>query len=246
MLKKVLFSQEDEAGRNIAGVLEKDYSVSCNSLGGSVLYADEKSEMLPEADLFIVASRHKSESGTPSLTVHPPGNYLAAEAGGNKKQLAIAPALYLSDAFHLLQENPLAGYEVCLEVTHHGPTSLHAPIMFVEVGSTEKEWRDLDACRAAAKTIDRILNNEPKDIPAAIGFGGGHYCRKFSLVREYALGHICPKYNLMHLDNAMLDEMINKTIPAPSYALIEKKGVGSHRDELLGLLKETCLDIVFL
>jgi len=232
----VLFSAKDTAGRNIVSHLE-----NAIELPDSALYL-EGLETSPS--LAIVASRHSSKSGTPTLTCHSTGNFGPAEAGGNQKELGIAPALYLREALMNLKQNPPAGYEVSFEVTHHGPSSLLFPIMFVEVGSTEKEWKDMTACTFVAQVIEKLLNSPPAETPVAIGFGGGHYCRKFSKVSDFALGHICPKYSLPHLDAEMLQQMITRTAPEPKAALVEKKGLGPDKRRVLELLEETKLEVV--
>ena len=119
-------------------------------------------------------------------------------------------------------------------------------MIFVEVGSTEREWNDLVACRAVANTIEDLMKMEPERFPVAIGFGGGHYCRKFSQVRDYAVGHICPRYNLHNLDKEMVEQMISKTMPIPEFALVEKKGMGREKGRILEILKETELDVVMI
>ena len=232
----VLFSAKDIAGRNIASRLENPLEIP-----DSALYL-EGLETTPS--VAIVASRHSSKSGTPTLTCHSTGNFGLAEAGGNPSELGIAPALYLREALLNLKENPPADYEISLEVTHHGPSSLPFPIMFVEVGSTEKEWEDMQACSFVADVIRKLVNSPPTETPVAIGFGGGHYCRKFSKVSDFALGHICPKYSLPHLDAQMLKQMIAKTIPQPEFALVEKKGLGPDKRRVLALIEETELEVV--
>ena len=146
----VLFSAKDLAGRNIVSNLKNAIELS-----DSALYL-QKLETSPS--LAIVASRHSSKSGTPTLTCHSTGNFGPAEAGGNPKQLGIAPALYLREALLGLKENPPEGYEVSLEVTHHGPSSLPFPIMFVEVGSTERGWEDMTACGFVAGVIEKLTD----------------------------------------------------------------------------------------
>ena len=232
----VLFSAKDTAGRNIVSNLK-----NAIELPDSALYL-EGLDLDPS--LAIVASRHSSKSGTPTLTCHTTGNFGPAEAGGNQKELGIAPALYLREALMHLKENPPADYEVSFEVTHHGPTGLKFPIMFVEVGSTEKEWGDMEACSFVAGVIEKLLNSPPAETPVAIGFGGGHYCRKFSKVSDFALGHICPKYSLPHLDAEMLQQMITRTVPEPKVALVEKKGLGPDKRRVIALIEDTELELV--
>ncbi|CEG13072.1 putative D-tyrosyl-tRNA(Tyr) deacylase [groundwater metagenome] len=189
-------------------------------------------------DLIIVASRHKSESKMPTLCVHSPGNFNDARQGGNERTLAIAPALYTREAIiefkkQQEQQQSLSEYDVTLEVTHHGPT-LNFPIMFVEVGSSEEQWNDLNACEAAASVIKRLCNadinigNENK-VNVAIGIGGNHYASKFTKIllnEEIAFGHIMPKYNF---NEEMIEQMISKTIPKPEIALIDWNGLNGEQ-----------------
>jgi D-aminoacyl-tRNA deacylase len=247
----VLYSESDTAGSNIAKILERDYGIASIAYEKRIPYMKLEDlsfirDSLLEGDVCIVASRHRSESGTPSLTVHSPGNYGIAGAGGSDRELGFAPALYLRKALKSLQDGRLEGFEVCLEATHHGPTALRHPMMFVEVGSTEKEWGDLAACRKAALAAKSLFEEDVEEMPVAIGLGGGHYCRKFSAVSDYALGHICAKHALSCLDEPMLSQMIEKTVPHPAFALVEKKGLGKEKARVLDLLKGSGLEIVYV
>jgi len=241
----VLFYDKDLAGRNIVKILKtKNTEAKIIKSKDDILYMKS---LGIKPDICIVASRHKSESGTPVLTTHSPGNFGRADFGGNDRELSMAPALYLREALiYLRDEKEKRGlpYEVSLEATHHGPTSFESPIMFVEVGGTEREWRDINACKAVAESISKLTRSEPERIPVAIGFGGGHYCRKFSQIEEYAIGHICPKYNLHNLDDSMIEQMISKTIPTPEIALVEKKGMGREKQRVLELLEKTELEVI--
>ncbi|OYT54634.1 MAG: D-tyrosyl-tRNA(Tyr) deacylase [Candidatus Altiarchaeales archaeon ex4484_2] len=244
--KIILYSRKDMAGVNIKSILEDEYDV-----GNLVAFDDvltlESLNRNPET-LCIVASKHASKSGKPCLTCHSPGNYSTADYGGNPRELSYAPAFYLQKALQLLQEKQERegiNYEVSFESTHHGPTGLEQPVFFVEVGSTKKEWRDLRACSLAAEVINELLSYEPvKENKAAIGLGGGHYCRKFTRIKDYAIGHICPKHNLPYLDEVMLGQMVSKTLPQPDVALIEWKGLGKEKKRVTGLLENTGLEIV--
>jgi D-aminoacyl-tRNA deacylase len=243
--KVVLFYSGDMAGKNIAEILKggNPWAKVVES-EREILYLEDL-DIKPE--ICIVASRHKSEAGIPVLTAHSPGNFGRADFGGNDGELSIAPALYLRNALEYLKyekEKKKLPYEISLEASHHGPTSLKFPIMFVEVGSSEEQWKDMDACGAVAKVILKLVESEPEEVPTAIAFGGGHYCRKFSSLGEYAIGHICPKHNLPNLDELMICQMITKTIPKPEIALVEKKGMGKEKGRVLELVEKTELQIV--
>jgi D-aminoacyl-tRNA deacylase len=243
--KVVLFSTKDAAGKNIVHLLrEMQPRFEVIEVPDSVLYL---TDLDIKPDVCVVASKHRSESGLPVLTAHAPGNFGDAAYGGKAGELGVAPALYLHEALSLLRREKnekKLDYGVCLEASHHGPTSLGFPIMFIEVGSSEIQWNNLIACEAITNAIGELLAAEPTDVPAAIGFGGGHYCRKFSEVEEYALGHICPKHSLDKVDASMIEQMIERTTPQPAAALVEKKGMGEEKQRILGLLEATNLEIV--
>jgi D-aminoacyl-tRNA deacylase len=246
MLKKIIFSKRDKAGANIAEILQNRYNLEAVEFAEEIIHLDSAPCSLKDAKLCIVASKHKSESGIPSLTIHSPGNFGPAGAGGNEKELGFAPALYLREGLNRLMESKSKGFEVCFEATHHGPTAFPFPVVFVEVGSTENEWNKPEACEAVASAINSLFTEEPEKAPSAIGFGGGHYARKFSQIREYSIGHICPRYNLENLDSKMINQMIEKTTPKPSYALVERFGLGKEKEKVMNLLKETDLETVLI
>lgn len=232
MKKLVVTSKSCLAGINMFKYLDCDKRV----LDSSIVELDG----LPSlgADLIIVASTHKSESGTPSFTAHAPGNFGAntfdgGKLGGEPKKLSIAPSQFIGDAirkFSEIKHREGLKYDVSLEVTHHGPT-FDIPIVFVEVGSSEVQWRDDKAIRAAVEVIEHILENEPEG-ESAIGLGGPHYAPNFTkrVLGGWNFGHICPKYALGDLNEELFTEMIEKTRPRPKKVLLDWKGIPSeHR-----------------
>jgi D-aminoacyl-tRNA deacylase len=107
-------------------------------------------DIFPEAELIVFISRHSSQSGTPTLTVHTPGNFADAGLGGLPRTVSVAPACAMRDALKSLayyQKKLGLEYEVSFEVTHHGP-SLKVPTMFVELGSSQLQWDDSKAASA--------------------------------------------------------------------------------------------------
>ena len=255
MQKLILFSKRDIAGSNIAKILIEKYEFE-NVDGsihkkGDILVRGIENEVLHlhefelKPDICVVASRHASESGMVCLTTHTPGNFSVAEFGGDNRSLGISPALYLQAALKNLKKSRSVAEncEICFEATHHGPTQLPFPIMFVEVGSTVENWKSMTMCEIAADAVYETLTQEPEKKEVAIGFGGGHYCRKFSELKKFAMGHICPKYALEKIDEPMIREMIERTKPRPTHALVEKKGMGTEKQRILELLKKTDLKI---
>lgn len=224
MRKIVVGSAHNMASQNLAKAL--DGRAEVDLLDSSIV---ELEGMDTSADLVIVASSHKSKSGTPSLTAHTPGNFGPAQMGGEPGKLAVNPALYVSEAvrkFAEFKENrpALSEYEVSLEVTHHGP-SFNTPIVFVEVGSTEKQWQDMEAIGAAADVIVHLLDSELEG-KSIVGVGGTHYAPYFTrkCLEGHNFGHLCPKYASDFLDKEMLTQMIEKTRPGPEEVWIDWKG----------------------
>jgi len=174
-------------------------------------------------ELLVYLSKHRSESGTPSLTVHPIGNLGSADFGGLAGTLVPAAARAMTAALRALRREA-AGlrYNVTFEATHHGPY-LATPTFYIEQGSTEREWADREAARAIARTL---LGLEPVDAPIAIGIGGGHYVPRHTdvaLERRVAFGHLLPAYALPSVDEAMLAQAVDASRATLAY--VHRKSV---------------------
>ncbi|MFA6888856.1 MAG: D-aminoacyl-tRNA deacylase, partial [Candidatus Woesearchaeota archaeon] len=197
---------------------------------------------LPDANLLIFASKHSSAAGVPSLSVHATGNWNTAEIGGNEHELAIAPALYLAEALVKIEEltkKQNIPIDVVQECTHHGPTE-NKQIMFIEIGSTEKEWKTQEYGKIIAETIQHIMAHKPRQRKVAIGIGGTHYCQNFKkliLNENYAFGHICPKYQLEFFTKEMLQQAIEKTTPTVEEIVVDWKGVGSYKEKIKQIIE---------
>jgi len=110
----------------------------------------------------------------------------------------------------LRRESAGLAYEVTFEATHHGPY-LTAPTFYIEQGSTETEWKDLEASRAIARTL---LGLRPLDAPIAIGLGGGHYVPRhtdLALQRRVAFGHLLAAYALEGTSAQVIDRAVERT-----------------------------------
>ena len=180
----------------------------------------------PEVVVFL--SKHRSESATPSLTVHPIGNFGPAEYGGQAETLVpTAPAVMTEVLRAVRREAEGLSYAVTFEATHHGPV-LDAPSFFIEVGSTEKEWRDASAAEALMRAL---LSAEPRPSPVAVGVGGGHYVPRLTDVaisRDVAFGHLVAGYAIPFLSDAMIDQVIART-PGARFVYFHRKAVEKAR-----------------
>ena len=211
-----------------------------------------KDEFKLDYDLILVASSHKAESGTKSLTLHFTGNFNEIMGSGNAKELSYAPAFICSKGIQILNERNdknFLNFEISLETTHHGPTSLNIPLVFIEVGSSENEWNDINAIKTLSEAIIDIIiyfSNEKNykeelNKDSYIGFGGGHYAQEFSKIALMGInfGHIAPKHYIDSLDNNMLNQMIKKTIPKPKGIIIDWKSLNTQtREKIVPLFEK--------
>jgi D-aminoacyl-tRNA deacylase len=224
-------------------------NLSLVTIESDSIYADQLDEQL-SADLFIFASRHKSAAFRPALLTHIPGNWADAKLGGKPSQLCPAPPTALKTALlTLLKEQKrldLMDWACGLEATHHGPWIENTPVLFIEIGSTEKEWRNKIAAEIVAKSIVAVAQNLDKNYPIVLGFGGPHYCPAFSRLcaeTEYALSHIMPRYHIDQVSEALIQHAIDRTKGTISYAAIDWKGMkGAQRDNLLEILQTIGLE----
>ncbi|MWG35234.1 D-aminoacyl-tRNA deacylase [Halomarina oriensis] len=149
-------------------------------------------------DCLVFVSRHAGETG-PLLTAHPTGNVGPAAYGGEDHRFARAAPGALKTVRESLGEYAPGGYDVGMECTHHGPTDLDTPALFVEVGSDEAQWADDEAARAVGRATLDLRDVDPTPERTLVGFGGGHYVPRFErVVREtdWAVGHVAADWGL--------------------------------------------------
>ena len=215
------------------------------TLNEEAVNAQNLPENFPNAELVVFLSRHSSQSGTPTLSVHTPGNFAAAELGGLPRSVSVSPANSMHTALkalNRLKQELNLDYEVSYECTHHGP-SLPVPAMFVELGSSEKQWQDQTAAAAVAKAaMDAVAEFGNTKRPAALGIGGTHYNRKFTqmaLSGEAVFGHMIPKYAIPLVDSEILMQCVQRTQEKVESAILDWKGIKSeHKPKLLASLAE--------
>lgn len=218
----------------------------------SLLQMENLDQVCPNALSFVFLSRHSSQSRAPALTCHSTGNFGEATFGGRNKELAIAfPALqkeYMKALFADRSNTP--AYQVIIEATHHGPTSLCKPVLFIELGSSDEQWRDEIAALAICKTILSVLSKPM--LPCnrvAIGFGGTHYPEVFNrLLIESDIGFasIASKHSLDSIDEAMLNQMIFKSAEKVTHAALDVKGLKGHRSRISRLAGDAGLELIEL
>jgi D-aminoacyl-tRNA deacylase len=202
----------------------------------------------PQAYIFL--SRHSAESKIPSLTAHTVGNFSReAKFGGNERELGRAdPSLLKNYLLALAKRKDKTGkYEVTIEATHHGPTSLQKPVMFVELGSSEEFWGDKHAAAVVAEALVESLTEKAIWSRVAIGFGGTHYPEKFTkmiIEEDVAFSFVAAKYALKDIDEKMFGEMLRRTTAPVSQAVLDWKGLGPHKEKIVGLVSQFGLEQV--
>ena len=202
----------------------------------------------PQAYIFL--SRHSAESGIASLTAHTTGNFSSdAKFGGNGRELGRAdPALLKNYMMALWKRREMVkGYEITMEATHHGPTSLQKPVLFVELGSSEKYWGDKEAAAVVAEALMESLTEKQIWSRVAIGFGGTHYPEKFTkmvIEGDTAFSFIVPKYALGYIDEAIVGQMLQRTNAPVRQAVLDWKGLGPHKEKVVSLVKQFGLEEV--
>ena len=236
----LVYSVRDIAGSGTARILKERLggercslprAAECTILSNGVylvgfdtetIFFDFLDEVFPgSVEGYIVLSRHSG--GKPSLTVHHTGNP-GPEAPYGGKPWSLAPAWprvtagLLRIYKQVAEEMELLGeFQVTLEATHHGPTELRRPIVFIEIGSSEKEWVRRDTQEAMAEAVVRFLETGIDSIDCsrvAIGVGDTHYPAKHTrniLEKSYCYGHIFSKHVLGNLTVELLEQAIAKT-----------------------------------
>ncbi len=196
-----------------------------------VIHFDFLDQVLKDVDAYIVLSRHSSASGEPTLSLHHPGNPTAkAEHGGRPRELAVAYPSLAKTLFTVYREaaarrNLLSEYRFTLEATHHGPTSLLKPIVFVEIGSTPDRWRDERAQEALAEAVVEALRRGPSRCKPAVGVGDTHYPRshtRLMLETDMCYGHILAKYVLNEIDEQILVQAVERSVDRVEAFVLQK------------------------
>ena len=186
------------------------------------IYLDFLDDTVPETiEAYIVLSRHSG--GKPSLTAHYPGNPgPEAPYGGRPREVAYTwprlLAALLREYRRVAGEHGLLDeFALTLEATHHGPTSLRRPIVFIEVGSSEKEWVLPRPQQAMAETVLRVLQRgwrSEECTTVAVGLGDTHYPAKHTkalLEKGVCYSHIFSKHVLDKLDENVLLQAVEKS-----------------------------------
>lgn len=251
--------QDDPAGLNMAKFLSKEMIQDNDIFRGkyydlviiptpaiSADWLDEKYDY----DGFVFLSKHAAESGVLALTCHSTGNFSKAEFGGYDNKVAIPHPHLQKSYLQTLKKNQsqFLEFQITIEATHHGPTALKKPSIFIEIGTTEKQWNDVSLCNSVASLVHQVMMEPLNENLVAICFGGTHYPSKFTnelLDGKYALGTVIPKHALDNLDEELFSHIITQNSMA-KFALLDWRGLGSNKQKILGFLDSTDLEVIKL
>ena len=230
----LVHSRQDAGGRNIRQHIDSllsgsgrnfplcRHDLSFHEVEGRLIAQDHIDRSL-DADLIFFISRHSSVNPVPVLTVHVTGNTGPADLGGMPGSLAMAAPSWMHAILCRLADHAPPGYRVSYEVTHHGPSEITTPSLFVEIGSTETEWTDPLAGDAVARSI---LAAEPAASINLVGIGGTHYARReteIALGSCAAFGHIVHTRETGRIDRKMLLMLVEKSTADAVY--IDRKAL---------------------
>jgi D-aminoacyl-tRNA deacylase len=265
----IVASTKDVAGMNIAQqILDKydfekieekihqnpAYSKKMQSSQAKLVFVNENivnTQFITELfspQMLVFISKHRSVSGRPTLSVHTPGNLGEAQMGGIPRRVSVSPANAMRNALlemANMKEELELNYQVCYECTHHGP-SLDAPAMFVELGSSMKQWKDKRAAEAVARAAMAAVSKQSKHT-TVLGIGGPHYNAKFTkiaLSKPIAFGHIIPKYAVSLLDAEMVKQCMERTVEKVESVFLDWKGIkGADKKRLMAILDDVSVSI---
>jgi len=270
----LVYSKVDPAGLNIKNQIlnlngtfkqlrdELWYSEELNALLGGfpedILYINYLDKLF-NVETYIFLSRHSSEKAVKSLTAHHTGNVtFSVSHGARARELSytnprLLKTIMLSLKRYAEELNISNEYEVTLEVTHHGPTELKRPIIFVEIGSRIDDWENPKAGECIGRAVLEALSSKSmlsSEWVTALGFGGGHYARKHTkleLESNICYSHIFSKYMIGHVDEEIVQQAVKKTLEGCGLAILEKKSIkASDRRRLVEILQRLQLEVKYI
>lgn len=262
-------STRDTASSTIAKGLMRNHGFESTKImfmgkpvfqNGNLLLVTIDTEMIEPPDLdtyfnpqaYVFLCRHRAESQIPSLTVHTTGNFTDTPfLGGRPNEVGrVDPDLQKNYMIAIEgKRKEIEGYEITIEATHHGPTSLQKPVLFVELGSSEKQWGDEHAGSVIGDALIEALTKGRSWDKVAMAFGGTHYPAKLNellLRSDMAITTAVAKHSLDGVDSAMFGQIIQKTSKFPRYVTIDWKGMGKNKDRILQLAGQFALEVVKL
>ena len=265
----LITSSRDEASTTIARALIKNHGFQSTKVIFNdepvfqldrVLLASIDTEIIDPPNLdeyfnpqaYVFLSRHRSESKIPALTVHTTGNFTDTPfLGARPREVGrVDPDLQKNYLIALNNRKEEIGeFEITIEATHHGPTSLQKPVLFVELGSSEERWHDDRAGGVIGDALMEALTRGRSWDKVAIALGGTHYPSKFNdllLNTDVAITTTASRHSLDGVDDAMFGQIIQKTSRFPRFVAMDWKGLGKNKERLLQSSSRFALEVIKL
>ncbi len=239
----LIFSSSDIAGRNIAEkIAEANGKFKPKEIDANILYENFEVGSGP----YIVLSRHSSEKRVKALTCHFPGNWTGeAKYGGKPREVCVAMPNVMKGMANAIKKRigELQDYIFTLEVTHHGPTG-NFPMMFVEIGSCEEDWKNDKAAEIIAEAVSGFEESEEGEV--VMGVGGPHYAPDFTrLLEKYRIAHIIPQHAVDGLELETFKMGVERSTEKVDKVLIAWKGLSApQREKIMGFCNESGIDFV--
>jgi D-aminoacyl-tRNA deacylase len=213
-------------------------------VGCHIINAEFLSDFIDAPIIFL--SRHSSSLGVSAFTVHPEGNWsVEASFGGKPKMLSVASPVGMLRTLKSIKSLNDTELNVTYEVTHHGPLT-NSPSFFVELGGNEETIGSASHAKLLASAIARSIETDAdaEYDKVAVGFGGMHYPKKFTLLAmdgKYAFSHMMPKHHIGKID-MIVQAFARSDLPA-EIAVIEWKGIkGADREVIIRELARLGID----
>ncbi len=214
---------------------------------------DLRATRLPIMDVWFL-SKHRAESGHPSLTVHPIGNHSDAKFGGRAETLCPAATRDMGALLRRIKHHASAAglpHSVTYEATHHGPL-MTIPSLFVEIGSDDAAYTDRHTAQAMALAMNDVLGGDAKSNgqsqgPVLVGVGGGHYVPRqtdIALDGGADFGHFLPSHFIDDAGNADRLRRAILATPGCTGVYIHRKGLkGAQRQRVIAWCGELGIPI---
>ena len=113
--------------------------------------------------------------------------------------------------------------------------------MFVELGSSLEQWKDLKAAEAVAHAAIKAATKDTK-YPTVLGVGGPHYNERFTkiaLTTNRAFGHIISKYAAPTVEPEVIKQCVQRSVEHVEAAVFDWKSLrATDRNRIVSTLNE--------
>lgn len=185
----------------------------------------------------IFISRHEMANPRPLFTVHTPGSW---------PDVSVAHPHLVSSLYRSLCKSAYEPFNCAIEATHHLPNADAVSATFVEVGSTEREWRDRKAVETLVHVIEEVTGRELKRHPPAMVVGDLHYVTVADMVLrgDVDIGHVVPKY--IEITPKVVQNAFRKHVASVEKVFLFRKNVKNPaRTEIARFFRNNGVEVTF-